>query len=83
MTTAGGIEEDFLKCFGDFYVGEFRTRGIDLWGQRVNRAGNIFIPESHYYHLTEFMQPILDDMMEEQNKKISKNYVKYVGHSDH
>eukprot|EP00057_Strongylocentrotus_purpuratus_P012561 XP_011667035.1 PREDICTED: deoxyhypusine synthase [Strongylocentrotus purpuratus] len=68
VTTAGGIEEDFMKCFGDFYVGDFRANGADMFKMRVNRAGNIFVPESHYYHFTDFMQPILEDMMDEQNK---------------
>ncbi|XP_030842369.1 deoxyhypusine synthase [Strongylocentrotus purpuratus] len=68
VTTAGGIEEDFMKCYGDFYVGDFRADGADMFKMRVNRAGNIFVPESHYYHFTDFMQPILEDMMDEQNK---------------
>ncbi|XP_063965203.1 deoxyhypusine synthase-like [Lytechinus pictus] len=68
VTTAGGIEEDFLKCFGDFYVGDFRTDGGKMWKNNINRAGNIFVPELHYHYFTEFMQPILEDMMNEQNK---------------
>ena len=34
MTTAGGIEEDFIKCLADTYVGDFALKGAvgrHLW----------------------------------------------------
>ena len=70
MTTAGGVEEDFIKCFGDFYVGNFRANEADMFEISVNRQGNIYVPESHYHYFTDFMQPILEDMMDEQNKHV-------------
>jgi deoxyhypusine synthase len=30
VTTAGGIEEDFIKCMGDFKLGEFNLQGSQL-----------------------------------------------------
>src|SRR3989338_5173389 len=30
VTTAGGIEEDIIKCLGDFILGDFRASGKDL-----------------------------------------------------
>jgi deoxyhypusine synthase len=30
VTTAGGIEEDFIKCFGDFKLGDFNLSGSKL-----------------------------------------------------
>ena len=30
VTTAGGIEEDFVKCLGDFKLGKFRVDGAAL-----------------------------------------------------
>eukprot|EP00345_Euplotes_harpa_P009943 CAMPEP_0168333992 /NCGR_PEP_ID=MMETSP0213-20121227/9963_1 /TAXON_ID=151035 /ORGANISM="Euplotes harpa, Strain FSP1.4" /LENGTH=165 /DNA_ID=CAMNT_0008338473 /DNA_START=28 /DNA_END=521 /DNA_ORIENTATION=- len=27
VTTTGGIEEDFIKCFSDFYIGDFTISG--------------------------------------------------------
>lgn len=38
VTTAGGIEEDFIKCMGHTYVGDFALKGeryewhASLWG---------------------------------------------------
>lgn len=30
VTTAGGIEEDFIKCMSDFYLGKFNMDGRQL-----------------------------------------------------
>jgi deoxyhypusine synthase len=30
VTTAGGVEEDFIKCLGTTVLGEFETRGEGL-----------------------------------------------------
>src|SRR3989339_890190 len=43
VTTAGGIEEDIIKCLGDFKLGEFSASGELLHKQGINRTGNIYI----------------------------------------
>jgi len=60
VTTAGGIEEDFIKCMGDFKLGEFNLNGSDLRDKGVNRAGNILIPNSRYVKFEEWLLPILE-----------------------
>lgn len=60
VTTAGGIEEDFIKCIGDFKLGEFNLNGSDLRDKGINRAGNILIPNSRYVKFEEWLLPILE-----------------------
>ena len=48
ITSAGGIEEDIIKCLGDFKIGEFNLPGKELREKSINRAGNILIPNSIY-----------------------------------
>jgi deoxyhypusine synthase len=60
VTTAGGIEEDFIKCFGDFKLGEFNLNGSDLRDKGINRAGNILIPNSRYLKFEEFALAVLE-----------------------
>jgi len=71
VTTAGGIEEDLIKCFGDFKLGDFRASGSELRKKGINRAGNIFIPNSRYCAFEDFVIPILQEFYDEQ-KKIGK-----------
>ncbi len=68
VTTAGGIEEDFIKCFGDFKLGRFSESGELLHKKGVNRTGNIFIPNSRYCRFEDFVIPILEKVYNEQKK---------------
>uniref|UniRef100_A0A060SXE4 Deoxyhypusine synthase n=1 Tax=Blastobotrys adeninivorans TaxID=409370 RepID=A0A060SXE4_BLAAD len=68
VTTAGGIEEDLIKCLGDTYVGDFHLPGDQLREQGLNRIGNLLVPNDNYCKFEEWVVPILDKMLEEQNK---------------
>ncbi len=68
VTTAGGIEEDIIKCLGDFKLGEFSASGELLRKKGVNRTGNILVPNSRYVKYEEFMDPILEKIYSEQKK---------------
>ncbi len=69
VTTAGGIEEDIIKCLGDFKLGEFSASGELLNKKGVNRIGNIFVPNSRYCRFEEFINPVLERIYREQNEK--------------
>ncbi len=62
VTTAGGIEEDIIKCLGDFKIGKFSDSGELLRLSGVNRTGNILVPNSRYVKFEEFMKPILEEV---------------------
>lgn len=66
VTTAGGIEEDIIKCIKPFMLGEFKAEGANLREKGINRAGNIFIPNSRYCRFEEFLIPLMKKMLEEQ-----------------
>ncbi|MEK6817512.1 MAG: deoxyhypusine synthase [Nanoarchaeota archaeon] len=66
VTTAGGIEEDIIKCLGDFILGDFKAQGADLRKKGINRIGNILVPNNHYCKFEDFVQPILKELYSEQ-----------------
>jgi deoxyhypusine synthase len=68
VTSAGGIEEDIIKCLGDFVKGDFGASGSDLRKKGINRAGNIFIPNSRYCAFEDFIMPLLEKAYKEQLK---------------
>ncbi|NXI31295.1 DHYS synthase, partial [Sterrhoptilus dennistouni] len=39
VTTAGGVEEDLIKCLAPTYIGDFHLRGRDLRHCGINRWG--------------------------------------------
>lgn len=68
VTTAGGIEEDIIKCLGDFKIGNFSASGEILKKKGVNRTGNILVPNSRYCRFEEFMVPILSEIYDKQKE---------------
>ena len=68
VTTAGGVEEDIIKCLGDFILGDFKAPGKELRKKGINRIGNIFVPNSRYIMFEKFIQPILEKIYQEQKK---------------
>ena len=59
-TTVGAIEEDIIKCFMPFVLGDFRAKGAQLREEGINRTGNIFIPNDRYVHFDKFMRIFLE-----------------------
>lgn len=66
VTTAGGVEEDLIKCLAPTYLGSFTAPGADLRAKGLNRIGNLLVPNSNYCSFEDWVVPILDKMLEEQ-----------------
>ena len=49
VTSAGGIEEDLIKCFASTELGDFKLSGKELRAQGMNRLGNLIIPNANYW----------------------------------
>eukprot|EP01113_Clastostelium_recurvatum_P040933 TRINITY_DN6437_c0_g1_i1.p1 TRINITY_DN6437_c0_g1~~TRINITY_DN6437_c0_g1_i1.p1 ORF type:complete len:379 (-),score=69.08 TRINITY_DN6437_c0_g1_i1:21-1106(-) len=68
VSTAGGIEEDFIKCLAPTFLGSFHIPGATLRSQGLNRIGNLLVPNDNYCKFEEWVMPILDKMVEEQKR---------------
>ncbi|EJU03766.1 Deoxyhypusine synthase [Dacryopinax primogenitus] len=68
VTTAGGVEEDLIKCLGKTYVAEFELPGKDLREKGLNRIGNLLVPNDNYCRFQEWIDPLLTRMLEEQKE---------------
>lgn len=66
VTTAGGIEEDFIKCHAPFFLADFRLDGAKLRAKGINRIGNLLAPNERYIWFERFFQPILAELIAEQ-----------------
>ncbi|KAL1996667.1 hypothetical protein VTN49DRAFT_7532 [Thermomyces lanuginosus] len=72
VTTAGGIEEDLIKCLAPTYLGSFTLPGAKLRSQGLNRIGNLIVPNNNYCAFEDWVLPILDKMLEEQEASKEK-----------
>ncbi len=66
VTTAGGIEEDIIKCLAPHYMGDFALKGSELRAKGINRIGNLLVPNRNYCLFEDWFSPVLDAMLEEQ-----------------
>lgn len=68
ISTAGGIEEDLIKCMAPTHVGDFAMEGLALRRRGINRIGNLLAPNDNYCAFEDWMCPVLDRMHDEQEK---------------
>ncbi|KAL7067281.1 putative deoxyhypusine synthase [Cryptosporidium serpentis] len=68
VTSAGGVEEDFIKVHGNTYLGDFSMKGSYLRNKGWNRIGNLLVPNQNYVDFESWLQPLLDEMLEIQKK---------------
>jgi len=66
ITSAGAIEEDFMKAFKPFLLGDFDVSDSDLRKAGINRIGNVFVPNDRYETLEEKIKPILEAAHKQQ-----------------
>lgn len=69
VTTAGGVEEDLIKCLAPTYIGDFHLEGKSLRQHGINRIGNLLVPNNNYCLFEDWVIPILDEMLTEQKTK--------------
>jgi len=70
VTTAGGIEEDFIKCMAPTFVADFDAElGPSLRARGINRIGNLYVPNDNYCLFEDWIMPILDEMLLAQKQQ--------------
>ncbi|XP_076844759.1 deoxyhypusine synthase isoform X3 [Brachyhypopomus gauderio] len=72
VTTAGGVEEDLIKCLAPTYLGDFSLPGKELRQRGINRIGNLLVPNENYCKFEDWLMPILDQMVLEQKTEGAK-----------
>lgn len=75
VSTAGGIEEDFIKCLAPTFLGDFRLPGKDLRKSGLNRIGNLIVPNDNYVKFEDWVMPLLDAMLEEQKSQVGEGRI--------
>lgn len=70
VTTAGGIEEDLIKCLAPTYKGDFSLPGAQLRSKGLNRIGNLLVPNDNYCKFEDWIIPVFDQMLKEQSQEV-------------
>ncbi len=68
-TTGGGVEEDIMKCFKSFALGDFSGDSKELYVRGMNRTGDIYVGDDIYIEFEKFLLPILEKFYQRQIKE--------------
>ena len=68
VTSAGGVEEDIIKCLKPFVLGNFDASGRMMFENGVNRTGNIFVPNDRFAVFDDFMQKFFERIYQVQKE---------------
>lgn len=63
VCTAGGIEEDIIKCLGPTRIAEFNISGKELRENGWNRIGNLVINNENYIAFEKWFTDVLDELL--------------------
>ncbi len=67
VTTAGAIEEDIMKAYGErFLIGRFSADDVELYEKGVNRVGNLFVRNESYEKFEDVMGGLLKSIYEKK-----------------
>jgi len=90
VSTAGGIEEDFMKCMAPTFMGKYESDGLELRKNGLNRIGNMVVPNDNYRLFETWLLNVFDQMLIEQKEtnfnwtpsKIIARLGKEINHED-
>ena len=69
VTTAGGVEEDFIKVIKPFILGDWKVDDAEMRKKGINRIGNIFVPNDRYVAFEKYMIPFFKRILELQRER--------------
>ena len=60
ITSTGSIEEDFMKSMFPFLLGDFEADDNEVKENKINRIGNIFVPDDYYCKFEELHMKFIE-----------------------
>ncbi len=79
ITTTGLVEEDIIKTFARFKLGEFDVVDEEVKANKINRIGNIFVPDEFYVKFEAWHNEFMKDLHKEKKIWPAHEYVERMG----
>ncbi|MDH7476832.1 MAG: deoxyhypusine synthase [Candidatus Bathyarchaeota archaeon] len=72
ITTCGTLDHDIARCWKNYYKGSFLMDDAELRRKKINRLGNVLVPNESYGIIIEKkMQELLQNLWNEGIKELS------------
>ena len=80
VTTAGAIEEDIMKAFGEkFEIASFHSDDVELHERGENRVGNLIIRNESYMKFEDWIIPVLKELYNKKKRWSVSELLKEIG----
>ncbi len=80
VTTAGAIEEDIMKAFGEkFEIASFHSDDVELHEKGENRVGNLIIRNESYMKFEDWIIPVLKELYNKKKRWSVSELLKEIG----
>ncbi|MEA3329533.1 MAG: deoxyhypusine synthase family protein [Nanoarchaeota archaeon] len=82
VTTAGAIEEDFMKALGEkFELGSFYADDVSLHERGENRVGNLVIRNESYMKFEDKLTPLIQIIYDKQKRLPVSEFLEELGNA--
>lgn len=79
VTTTGAIEEDFMKCSKPFKLASFDVFDEEVKRNKMNRIGNILVPDEYYVAFEKFHLKFIEKRFKEKREWAPSEYIHELG----
>ena len=79
ITSTGAIEEDFIKSMNSFMLGSFDVNDSEVKKNKLNRIGNIFVPDEFYVKFEEWHMKFIAERVKEKSIWSPSEYIFEMG----
>ena len=79
ITSTGAIEEDFIKSSNKFLLGKFEMDDYEVKDNKMNRIGNILVPDEYYVKFEDFNMKLLERIYKKKTSLSPSEYCKELG----
>ncbi|MEM0475936.1 MAG: deoxyhypusine synthase, partial [Candidatus Norongarragalinales archaeon] len=76
ITTGGAIDHDLIKCFAPYALGSFFLDDAALHRKKINRLGNILVPNERYVLLEKKVQPVFQKLYAQRKAWSASDFVR-------
>ncbi|MFH1520331.1 MAG: deoxyhypusine synthase [Candidatus Micrarchaeota archaeon] len=74
ITAGGSLDHDLIRSSKKYHIGDFMMDDKELHQKEINRIGNLLVPNECYSYLEKFMQPVFEELYQEQ-KMVSPSQI--------
>lgn len=76
ITTGGSVDHDVIKCYAPYLEGSFFLDDVALHRKKINRLGNLLVPNARYALLEKKVQPVFRKLYRQRKVWSASDFIR-------